>query len=498
MMRFKRPGEPGFLVSSVVQWRALATALANQFANQNGPSAGQRAGLVPYVIERIRKHGVRYTAVYSDENGRRKSAGTYDTEERALQVAAQHESHVRLRLAETSPADKATITVRDFSVKFLREHAVEPNSKMTYAQLLNSHVFSFIGKRRVAEISRETIHRLLTVVLPEAGASQSTIVNVRTCLSAMMQMAWDHGYRDDNPVKGIRLKHAPSGPIVVATVPQFQRVYAALPHQPARVFARLGVSTGARHCELISFIPEDFDFGGCMLTVSKSTVEVTADFHPDGYRFLTRQYTKNGEHRRMKIDAEVVEMVREHIVVNGIGPGQLIFPVRLFAARTVAARRDRMSEQEMEALGYTDALPSGKQYRHGTLGAYVTAKCRCPGCMQWSADYGRSRKRRKTGHTEREWSAGWRRDPTEYVGKNTWYRIWNSAVEEARLPFRYTPYQVRHTHASWLIDQGVDLERVRHRLGHGDLTTTTRYVKILDEEDSTAADVMSQLLKVAE
>ena len=56
------------------------------------------------------------------------------------------------------------------------------------------------------------------------------------------------------------------------------------------------------------------------------------------------------------------------------------------------------------------------------------------------------------------------------------------------------PYQVRHTHASWLIDKGVDIEKVRHRLGYGDLTTTTRYVKILDEEDSTAADVMSDLL----
>jgi hypothetical protein len=58
--------------------------------------------------------------------------------------------------------------------------------------------------------------------------------NDRTCLSAMLQMAWDHGYRDDNPVKGVRLKHPPSGPIVVATVPQLQRVYAALPNQPAR------------------------------------------------------------------------------------------------------------------------------------------------------------------------------------------------------------------------------------------------------------------------
>ena len=48
--------------------------------------------------------------------------------------------------------------------------------------------------------------------------------------------------------------------------------------------------------------------------------------------------------------------------------------------------------------------------------------------------------------------------------------------------------------ASWLIDKGVDLERVRYRLGHGDLTTTTRYVKILDEEDSTAADAIAAIL----
>src|SRR3984893_15376246 len=125
---------------------------------------------MPYVIERARNHGVRYTAIYTDENDRYKSAGTYDTHERAQTVAEQHESHVRLRLAETSPADKATITVRDFGVEFLREHAVEPHSKMTYAQLLSAHIYPYIGKRRVSEIGRETIHRLLTVLLPGAGS----------------------------------------------------------------------------------------------------------------------------------------------------------------------------------------------------------------------------------------------------------------------------------------------------------------------------------------
>ena len=84
--------------------------------------------------------------------------------------------------------------------------------------------------------------------------------------------------------------------------------------------------------------------------------------------------------------------------------------------------------------------------------------------------------------------------PYQYLGTDMWRRIWNEAVRDAHLPFTYTPYQVRHTHASWLIDKGVHLERVRYRLGHRDLTTTTRYVKILDEEDSTAADAIATIL----
>ena len=110
----------------------------------------------------------------------------------------------------------------------------------------------------------------------------------------MLQMAWDNGYRKDNPVRGIKLKGVPAKPIIVATEDQFIRVYNALPPQPARVLARLGVSSGARLCELISFIPEDFDFAADMLAVRRSTVEVTAKYHPTGDRFLTREYTKNG------------------------------------------------------------------------------------------------------------------------------------------------------------------------------------------------------------
>ena len=82
----------------------------------------------------------------------------------------------------------------------------------------------------------------------------------------------------------------------------------------------------------------------------------------------------------------VSEMVQEHIEKHGIGPGQLIFPVRLFAKRE-ASGKPRLSKDELDVLGLTDPLPNGRRYSHGTMGAYITAKCRCRGCKQWSADY---------------------------------------------------------------------------------------------------------------
>jgi hypothetical protein len=125
-----------------------------------------------YVNKRSGKNGAeRFTGLYKAADGTYKSAGTFDTEVRALEVAEAAERHARLQVAETSP-----------------------------------------------------------------------ILHTRTALSAMLQMAFDNGYRKDNPVRGIKLKGVPAKPIIVATKDQFLRVYNALPYQPAKVLARLGVS----------------------------------------------------------------------------------------------------------------------------------------------------------------------------------------------------------------------------------------------------------------
>jgi integrase len=97
------------------------------------------------------------------------------------------------------------------------------------------------------------------------------------------------------------------------------------------------------------------------------------------------------------------------------------------------------------------------------------------------------------GPARRRWEKS--RDPDEpYLEKELWDRIWARAVADSGIPFKPTAYQVRHTHASWLIDVGENPKAVMHRLGRADLRTAARYVHVLDETGESAAKRFEGLL----
>ncbi len=136
-------------------------------------------------------------------------------------------------------------------------------------------------------------------------------------------------------------------------------------------------------------------------------------------------------------------------------------------------------------------------YAHGTMGGYTRAKCRCEACRQWARDYGRERMRvRRAGSSaeaQRRWEKS--RDADEpYLDRQIWNRVWALSVAESGIPFKPTAYQLRHTHASWLIDAGENPKAVMHRLGQADLRTTARYVHVLDETGESAARRFEGLL----
>jgi integrase len=459
-----------------------------------------------YVIERRGSRGrIRYTAMYKSATGAYKSAGTYDDREQAVKIAQGTEAHAAGLLTTTSPAEKANMTIDAFiEQRFLREHQMEPNTRMTYARDLRNYVIPLIGSKRVWEVDREMAYRLLTKVIPETfEVTISTIDHIRTALSSMFSMAESNGYveRGSHPVKGIVLKGTSARKLIkVYTLAQYERVHDGLFNEEAQLFSFLISDTGVRFCEAISFVEGDLDYATRFLSITKSTIEVTAEFHPQGGRFVTRNYTKNGEHRGFVISKTLATRVRAHVKKHNIKPGELWFPVRMFTRPKHPIASD-LSQAELNALGWftrdivnprTGAV-STRRYRHGTLTGYATGKCRCAGCRQASRAYNRTRMRDRRNSGSGEWTPRRRqKDGSEYLSRTHWRNVWKRAVEATGLPY-IPPYDVRHCHASWLIDQGVDLAKVQARLGHNDLKSTTHYVTVVDQMSTETADLLDAI-----
>jgi len=96
------------------------------------------------------------------------------------------------------------------------------------------------------------------------------------------------------------------------------------------------------------------------------------------------------------------------------------------------------------------------------------------------------------------------------VSGSNWWHVWKAAIRRAnerieaanaglpphqhRAPVPdYTPHDCRHTAASWLVQQGVDLYRVQGLLGHSSYQTTQRYAHLAPDAHSAVEDAWSKI-----
>lgn len=97
--------------------------------------------------------------------------------------------------------------------------------------------------------------------------------------------------------------------------------------------------------------------------------------------------------------------------------------------------------------------------------------------------------------------AGFRRDTWDRAVAlaSGWGRHKRKTVPVPRAPALAkfpTPHDLRHTHASWLIADGVHLVRVSRRLGHESVATTERiYIHLLRDDDVDMLDGLDRALK---
>ena len=182
----------------------------------------------------------------------------------------------------------------------------------------------------------------------------------------------------------------PLTPRRIITPAQFDRLYQTLPDADAQLLVETDIESGMRWGELTEIRVRDLDFETGILTISRAVVELTQDDHPDGGRFLVKDYPKDKEYRRFKLSQQITAKIQAHVTATGLSGDDLIFTYQ-----PPTQPRPRCPDTgATPPPGMTEPNEKGRQYRHGTLTAYNAAKCRCEHCRGAYADY---RARRRAG-----------------------------------------------------------------------------------------------------
>jgi integrase len=74
--------------------------------------------------------------------------------------------------------------------------------------------------------------------------------------------------------------------------------------------------------------------------------------------------------------------------------------------------------------------------------------------------------------------------------RSNFRRVWIKALKAAGLT-GIRVHDMRHTHASWLVNNGCDLVTVRDRLGHASISVTSRYLHVVPGTHDRALDALS-------
>jgi len=427
----------------------------------------------------------RYTAYYWDVRGQEKSAGTFGSKKDA--DAAWRKAEVEIAAGKVGDRRRGRQTFQRYvEQEWFPNHVIEASTRQAYTYLLDRYIVPYFGPMRMAEIL--PLHVRQWVLKMQADeAKPPTIKACKVVINAIFTTALNDQVTALHPGKGVKTPAVAVKPLTIITPEQFDKVYAALDHPTMRLLAETDIETGLRWGELTEARVKDLDLARPegVLVVSRVVVELNPRFHPDGKRFLVKDYPKDKEHRKVRLARHLTDKLRDHVAAGGLGPDDLLFRY----PEPVEPRR-KVPEvlPDPETLGMTDPNAKGRQYRHGTPSGYGAGSCRCRHCKDSMAAY--RALRRASGKDQPRKPRRVDADADGHISRD-WFRrnVWQKALEASGLGVKVTP----HAHASWLVAGGADLVVVKERLGHGSITTTERYLHTFPDAQDAAITALDQI-----
>ena len=147
------------------------------------------------------------------------------------------------------------------------------------------------GPMRMVDILPEHVRQWVTE-MKENGVKPVTLRYNKITLSAIFSTAFDDQVIFIHPSRGVKTPTVPKKPRTIITPEQFETIYENLPDDDTRLLVETAIETGLRWGELTELRVRDLDPITRILTVSRADVEINPKFHPDGKRFLIKDYPK--------------------------------------------------------------------------------------------------------------------------------------------------------------------------------------------------------------
>lgn len=425
----------------------------------------------------------RYTAYYVDATRKRRSAGTF-TRRRDAEIAWQTAEIAMASARPTDPRRGQVTFARYVDETWFPNHVIEASTRQSYRYCLDRHVMPTFGPMRMREILPIHVREWVTT-MAAAGVSPATIRSNKIILSAVFTTALNDFVIALHPCRGVKTPTVAVKEYRILTPEEFDRLHAVLPTAQAQLLVETAVESGLRWGELTELRRRDLHVPSGILTVSRSVTAVQPQYSPDGSRFVVKPYPKGRRSRRFRLNPALVAAIAELCEHEPIETDGLLFTLdRLLTPPRV---RNLVS---VDALGWTAPTDSGRSYRHGTLSAYTAGSCRCAHCREVFAAY---RARRRLHGLDA--SLGVRSRDTDGHIPNDWFRsrIWQPACLAAGIDPPVRLHDLRHSHASWLLAGGADLQVVKERLGHRSIATTEKYLHTLPDADNTALAALDRI-----
>jgi integrase len=321
-------------------------------------------------------------------------------------------------------------------------------------------------------------------------------------LSGILNSAVLLHYLVVNPCVGVRTPKSPPRRIRALSPEDVGRLLGSLPGPVSTVLVELDLQSGCRWGEITELrgrdVKDDPDAANRVyLDLTRAVIDIGAEDNPlqDGGRFFVEDTTKGGRDRKVGLSVAMTDKLVNYLDQFSIGDDELLFPLSRLTEELLRHQETVEPTAMPEGLGRTEPNARGRSYEHGTISAYVLGACRCEWCRLALATYRQHRRRQGLDKRPRkETKRG--KNLTDHL-PGDWFRrqIWKPSFDQSGVTRAAVFHDLRHTHATWLArSHKVDIERLRERMGHRSIVTTQQYISASIVVDTTAADVMEEIL----